>query len=83
MSAIVETSFFFAPQNVGFLNSKLGQAADTNQTINLLRAKCKISNSFTFNFFSKFHCSLRSDIPYKFHCSGSTLPNMAKLNILR
>ena len=43
MSAIVETSFFFAPQNVGFFNSKLGQAADTNQTIDCgLSAKLAI-----------------------------------------
>ena len=31
MLAVVETLFFY-PKNVGFLNSKLGQAADTNIT---------------------------------------------------
>ena len=29
---------FFRSKNVGFFNSKLGQAADTNQTINWLRS---------------------------------------------
>ena len=31
---LLKLRFFFTPQNVGFLNSKLGQAADMNQTIN-------------------------------------------------
>ena len=32
MSAVVEASFFH-PKNVGCFNSKLGQAADMNQTV--------------------------------------------------
>ena len=32
MSAVVKISFFH-PKNVGFLNSKYGRVADTNQTI--------------------------------------------------
>ena len=33
MSAVFET-LFFHPKNIEFFNSKLGQAADVNRTIN-------------------------------------------------